>query len=118
MCYRFHQQSSQLAHYHRRRSKPHPLDKNEVNILWNTPSNTRLQTDTNTYTKLNITQSTLMFTTMNNSYAGDYFCTTYVDGFAAKSTVGTLSLNCMFCMYLTLRINNLQLLKMLLLNSQ
>ena len=44
----------------------HPLDKNEVNILWNTPPNTGLQTDTNT--KLNITQSTLMFTAMNNSH--------------------------------------------------
>ena len=76
----------------------YPLDQNEVNILWETPLNIGLTplNQTNTNTKLNITQSTLMFIAKNSSYTGDYFCTAYVDGFAAKSTVGILSLNCMF----------------------
>ena len=72
------------------------LDRSKVNISWNTPADIWLTPIDQTDTDTNVTQSTLMFTAMNSSYAGDYFCMAYVDGFAVNSTVGVLSLNCMF----------------------
>ena len=74
----------------------YPLDQSEVNISWNTPTRINLTPVNETDTTINITQSTLMFTATNSTYAGDYFCTAYVDGFAVNSTVAVLSLNCKF----------------------
>ena len=72
----------------------YPLNKSEVNISWNTPLDINLTPMDEPNTNINITQSTLVFTASDSSYAGDYFCIAYVDGSSVHSAVGVLSLNC------------------------
>ena len=65
-----------------------------MNISWNTPLDINLTPMDESDININITQSTLMFTASDSTYAGDYFCTAYVDGSSVHSAVGVLSLNC------------------------
>ena len=74
----------------------YPLDQSnlKVNISWNAPLDINLTPKDEPDTNTNITMSTLVFTAIDSSYAGDYFCTVYVDGYSVNSAAGVLSLNC------------------------
>ena len=72
----------------------YPLDQSEVNISWNTPPDINMTPVDESDTNINITKSTLVFTAMDSTYAGDYFCMVYMDGYSVNSAVGILSLDC------------------------
>ena len=69
---------------------------NNLNISWNGPGveagNSKLKME------MNATTSTLMITNVNNSHAGEYFCTAHniEGGMDVKSDVAILTVNCKY----------------------